>query len=86
MKVRFDNAVLDAFSKLPPKPGIPSTDVTRHRMCPRPCGQVTHLLNYAFDSGIIINRCPDCYGLWLDDMELESVQKFVEAIERELKE
>ena len=38
------------------------------------------VLNYAQDSGIIINRCPSCGGLWFDRGELDKVQMLVEGI------
>ena len=39
------------------------------RMCPR-CGVGMHKLNYAVDSNVILDRCPQCRGTWLDCGEL----------------
>ena len=38
------------------------------------------------DSGIIIDSCPDCGGIWLDACELESIQALVEGWEEKLPE
>ena len=34
--------------------------------------------NYASSSGIAIDRCPECRGIWLDKEEIENVQVLVE--------
>ena len=36
------------------------------------------LLNYLGDTGVHLDRCPACHGLWLDHQELERVQVLVE--------
>jgi Zn-finger nucleic acid-binding protein len=38
-------------------------------------------VNYGGDSGIIVNRCPACGGVWLDRCELESIQTLVEGLD-----
>ncbi len=45
--------------------------------CPA-CGQKMKLVNYAGDSGIYVDRCDVCGGLWLDHEELEKVQIVME--------
>ena len=36
------------------------------------------VINYAGDSGIFLDRCDSCGGLWLDYLELEKVQALLE--------
>jgi Zn-finger nucleic acid-binding protein len=53
-------------------------DVDRDLHCPK-CGGTSDPLNYGGDSGIIIDRCVSCHGLWLDGDELEKIQMLVEG-------
>lgn len=50
-------------------------------ICPR-CNVSMNTFNYAYDSGVMVDRCPKCDGLWLDDQELEAIQIVVEAWEK----
>lgn len=52
----------------------------RDLACPR-CGGRTDAINYGGDSGIIIDKCPACVGIWLDAGELEKIQMLVEGWE-----
>jgi Zn-finger nucleic acid-binding protein len=36
-------------------------------------------VNYAGDTGIIIDRCTSCRGIWLDEHELEKIQMVIEG-------
>ena len=47
------------------------------------CRKPMQRLNYSYSSGIIIDRCVDGHGVWLDEDELERVQLFVERWEGE---
>ena len=38
-------------------------------------------INYAGDSGVVVDRCPSCTGLWLEHSELEKVQILLEKWE-----
>ena len=58
--------------------GIPVEDIERHIICPG-CRASTGPINYGGDTGIIINRCGQCHGIWLDVGELEHIQMLVEA-------
>jgi Zn-finger nucleic acid-binding protein len=49
--------------------------------CPD-CGTPMETFNYAGDSGVLLDKCPGCGGIWLDGGELEQVQVFVESSER----
>ena len=40
---------------------------------------LTGPINYGGDTGIIINRCGKCDGIWVDAGELENIQMLVEA-------
>ncbi len=48
-------------------------------VCPK-CQGETSPRNYGDDTGIIIDRCGDCGGFWLDKQELEAIQMFVEGV------
>jgi len=41
-------------------------------------------VNYAADSGVMIDKCPHCGGIWLDAGELEKAQAAVEASRSDL--
>lgn len=49
--------------------------------CPK-CGAKCRRSNYAYASGIIIDKCPNRHGTWLDESELEKIQIVVEEWER----
>jgi len=51
---------------------------------PHPCPVCNSSMkrsNYAYSSGIFIDRCGGCSGIWLDSGELEQIQIFVEQSE-----
>lgn len=41
------------------------------------CGNQTEKINYSYSSGIIIDKCPVCYGVWLDGGEFASIIEFL---------
>jgi Zn-finger nucleic acid-binding protein len=50
-----------------------------HRMlCPKCPGVKLSAFNYAATSGIILDKCPECGGIWLDHGEIEMVQALLE--------
>lgn len=53
----------------------PSADKIYH--CPR-CNAEMKKFNYALHSGVIIDRCPNQHGVWLDRNELEAIQIVME--------
>jgi Zn-finger nucleic acid-binding protein len=63
--------------------GVDLTDIRTDGICPR-CEAGLEPFNYAGDSGVILDRCPVCGGLWLDGGELEQVLAVVAASERDL--
>ena len=75
---RFTAAQRSAIDTAGRIPGIPVDDIERDIVCPG-CKASTGPINYGGDTGIIINRCPQCRGIWLDVGELEHIQMLVEA-------
>lgn len=72
----------ELLAKIKANKGKP-TEITRTLKCPR-CGGSTAPNNYATDSGIIIDRCTSCHGVWVDQGELEMIQVYVESFEEPL--
>jgi Zn-finger nucleic acid-binding protein len=44
------------------------------RSCPRCAGTTLDKKLYSLGSGVIMDRCPKCRGVWLDNGELEKIQ------------
>jgi uncharacterized protein len=63
--------------------GIDLTDVREDAACPH-CGVPMEPFNYAGDSGIILDKCRQCGGLWLDKGDLERVLAVVSASAQDL--
>lgn len=77
-EARFDPEIRRAVAEAASLQGIPVAERERRVICPKcyvPMGPV----NYGGGSGIIVDRCPECGGFWLDDKELEGVQMVVEG-------
>ena len=51
----------------------PKYDAGRIYHCPKCNGEVLEAFIYACDTGIELDRCPSCRGVWLDRNELEQV-------------
>jgi Zn-finger nucleic acid-binding protein len=62
--------------------GVDLTGVQEDAPCPR-CGVPMEPFNYAGDSGILLDRCRSCGGLWLDGGDLERVLQVVSAAKQE---
>ncbi len=60
---------------------LPTLD--RHLVCPK-CGGITHPINYGDDSGIIVDKCASCNGIWLDRGELDKIEELIEGWHDEL--
>ena len=60
-------------------------DADRALRCPK-CTGATAPINYGYDSGIVIDRCKSCRGIWLDGTELEKVQMVAEGWEGQAEE
>ena len=46
--------------------------------CPK-CGSALFATEYGHCSYILVDRCPDCGGVWLDAGELQALEKFFET-------
>lgn len=77
-EVRFDPQVRRAVAEAASFPGIPVEERERRVVCPK-CYVPMNPVNYGGGSGIVVDRCPECKGFWLDDKELEGVQMVVEG-------
>lgn len=49
-------------------------------LCPV-CRDVMKRLSFAYDAGIVIDKCVHGHGIWLDQGEIELVQAFIEGAE-----
>lgn len=76
--VLFDKEERRAVAAATKITGVKIEDVDRDLSCPKCSGQ-TDAINYGGDTGIIIDRCTDCRGIWLDSGELEKIQMLVEG-------
>ena len=72
-EVRFDEGERQALAQAAKITGVRVQDEDRDLQCPK-CGGATDAINYGGDTGIIIDRCTQCRGIWLDQGELEHVQ------------
>jgi Zn-finger nucleic acid-binding protein len=59
---------------------IPIREFERDLSCPE-CLQSLSTINFGLDSGLIVNRCHNGHGIWLDRLELETLQMLIEGLE-----
>ncbi|OQA24236.1 MAG: hypothetical protein BWY59_02293 [Verrucomicrobia bacterium ADurb.Bin345] len=52
--------------------------VNPQRKCPK-CAVVMANYNYCYDSNILLDRCPECRGIWMDGGELAAVAQYVKG-------
>lgn len=79
-EVRFDEderRAVVAATKITP---VKIERVDRDLPCPKCRGQ-TDALNYGGDTGIVIDKCTGCGGIWLDAGEIDRIQALVEGWE-----
>lgn len=74
---RFSEPERSQLAHRKPVFGIADADATTRFCCPA-CRVPMNPINYAGDSGVVVDRCPSCAGLWLDHSELEKVQILLE--------
>lgn len=75
-----------AIAAAHPITGIELNDsVDRDLQCPK-CDGTTDPINYGGDTGILIDKCTACGGIWLDAHEMEKIQQLVEGWEDQLPE
>jgi membrane associated rhomboid family serine protease/Zn-finger nucleic acid-binding protein len=48
------------------------------RLCPR-CNLTMHKFNYAYDSNIMLDRCPACNGIWTDSGEAQRAARHIKS-------
>lgn len=60
-----------------PVPGVPGDDPIRKLTCAA-CASPTTVITYALDTGVRVDRCGVCGGVWLDRDELEHIQSIME--------
>ena len=55
-------------------PAYETGSVAEHMRCPR-CGEDTRLMRhqYTYTRPVHVDRCLKCYGIWLDDGELNAI-------------
>jgi Zn-finger nucleic acid-binding protein len=80
---RFDQNECRAIAQATKISHLKLDTLNRHLTCPN-CGAVTHPINYGDDSGIIIDKCASCGGVWLEKGEIEKIQELVEGWDDEL--
>ena len=56
-----------------PRFGVPEEQARRTHCCPT-CGEPMQVITYGGDTGVYVDRCESCDGLWLDQQELERIQ------------
>ncbi|NOQ36772.1 MAG: hypothetical protein GQ569_12910 [Methylococcaceae bacterium] len=59
------------------KAGVPDDEIHREIPCPE-CSALMPATNYQYSSGIIINKCKNNHGVWLDEGELDKIQIYKE--------
>ena len=74
---RFPNDMHATLADASPRSGIDHKEVNRQLDCPS-CGGAMQLTNYGMDSGVHVDRCVSCGGMWLDHDELEHIQVLME--------
>lgn len=76
-EARFDPELVEALQDHNPIFGVPAADSHDPPNCPA-CARAMTPINYGGDTGIRVDRCPSCAGVWLDRDELEKVQILME--------
>jgi len=77
-KARFDEKACLAIAQAATITGVKLVTLNRHLTCPK-CGGTTNPENYGDDTGLIIDKCSACGGVWLERGELEKIQELVEG-------
>ncbi len=77
---KFTPAMRKTVAGRKPVAGIPADMPLRKMTCPA-CGSKTTTMNYAVDTGVCVDRCDVCGGIWLDKDELEHIQIILEQAE-----
>lgn len=79
-ETRFAEPMRSALAFKAPVFGVADIDATTRFCCPA-CRIPMNPINYAGDSGVIVDRCGGCGGMWLEHAELEKIQILLEKWE-----
>ena len=74
---QFSAELQSALAERQPSFGVPESETARALCCPG-CGESMRVANYGGDSGVFVDRCERCQGIWLDQQELEKIQLLTE--------
>ncbi|UCD76947.1 MAG: zf-TFIIB domain-containing protein [Phycisphaerales bacterium] len=74
---KFPAVLQQALSDRQPVAGVPVEETEREVACPA-CSAPMQVINYCCDTGVCIDRCGQCRGIWLDNGELEKLQVLLE--------
>lgn len=55
----------------------PVPEKTKARICPE-CSTPLKEINFAYDSNVMIDKCPACKGVWLDRNEIYAIAEHVQ--------
>jgi membrane associated rhomboid family serine protease/Zn-finger nucleic acid-binding protein len=84
-EIREVASILKQSSEIPPlsleslKNRRKNTGQSRGIYCPRCSDVELKPFNYASDSGILLDRCPNCGGIWADQGEIEGIASFLKS-------
>ena len=82
-QTRFTEQECVAVAQAATIKGVKLTTLDRHLICPK-CGGTTHPMNYGDDSGLIIDQCAQCSGVWVPRGELDKIDELVHGWDDEL--
>ena len=55
-------------------PALRTAEDERERPCPRCAGRTMERRLFSLGTGVVLDRCPQCDGVWLDAGELEKIR------------
>ena len=55
----------------------------KKRLCPK-CNLVMKTFNYAYDSNVFVDKCPECNGIWTDKGEAKQLASYLKEDPREV--
>ena len=73
----FDKATSRRILSKTGRTEISAAESSREVLCPR-CRERMPPTNYAYSSGVIVNRCRQDHGILLDEGELDAIQIIIE--------
>jgi Zn-finger nucleic acid-binding protein len=77
-KGRFNEQECLAIAQAATITGTKLAGLNRHLTCPT-CGGTTNPENYGDDTGLIVDKCTSCHGVWLERGEIEKIEELVEG-------